>query len=206
MNEPTVRVLVFDVMETLVREPFYREVPEFFGMSLGQLIEAKDPEAWIRFENGEIDEARFLETFFTDRRAFDHQGFRATFQRSYAWIDGMESLLAELKALGVQMHILSNYPVWYRWIEERLQVSRYLPWTFVSSETKVRKPTAEAFRGVATRLGVPPGDLVLIDDRPENCRGARECGWEAVRFTTANALRSELFDHVLRPRDRELGA
>ena len=45
-------VLLFDVMETLVEEPFYRAVPAFFGMELDELVRAKHPSAWAEFELG----------------------------------------------------------------------------------------------------------------------------------------------------------
>ena len=56
---------------------------------------------------------------------------------------------AELRDAGVAMHTLSNYAPWYRQIEQRLGLSRYLPWTFVSCETGSRKPEPQALQ-VAT--------------------------------------------------------
>lgn len=47
-------VLLLDVMGTLVYDPFHRVMPDFFGMSLEQLLDAKHPEAWVRFEHGEM--------------------------------------------------------------------------------------------------------------------------------------------------------
>lgn len=47
-------------------------------------------------------------------------------------MDGTESLLVRLKAAGVEMHAFSNYPVWYRLVEEKLLLSRFLEWSFVS--------------------------------------------------------------------------
>ncbi|XP_048324237.2 flavin mononucleotide hydrolase 1, chloroplatic isoform X2 [Ziziphus jujuba] len=49
-------VLLFDIMSTVVRDPFYEDVPAFFGMSMEELIECKDPNAWIEFEKGWINE------------------------------------------------------------------------------------------------------------------------------------------------------
>jgi hypothetical protein len=53
---------------------------------------------------------------------------------AYEYVDGMQPLLARLSAAGVAMHAMSNYPSWWRHVEAKLQVSRYLPWTFVSCE------------------------------------------------------------------------
>lgn len=46
----------------------------------------------------------------------------------------MEALLERLAAAGIRMHAFSNYPAWWALIEERLGLSRYLQWTFVSCE------------------------------------------------------------------------
>eukprot|EP00268_Persea_americana_P025646 TRINITY_DN24982_c0_g1_i3.p1 TRINITY_DN24982_c0_g1~~TRINITY_DN24982_c0_g1_i3.p1 ORF type:complete len:104 (+),score=28.59 TRINITY_DN24982_c0_g1_i3:34-312(+) len=49
-------ILLFDVMDTLVRDPFYQDVPAFFGMPMKELLETKHPTAWIEFEKGLINE------------------------------------------------------------------------------------------------------------------------------------------------------
>ncbi|KAG2561785.1 hypothetical protein PVAP13_8KG097100 [Panicum virgatum] len=49
-------VLLFDVMDTLVRDPFYHHIPAFFQMSMKELLESKHPTAWSEFEKGLIDE------------------------------------------------------------------------------------------------------------------------------------------------------
>lgn len=46
----------------------------------------------------------------------------------------MEDLLARLNTAGYELHALSNYPSWWRIIEDKLQPSRYLRWTFISCE------------------------------------------------------------------------
>jgi hypothetical protein len=53
---------------------------------------------------------------------------------NYRYLDGMEELLQRLAAGGAHMHAFSNYPEWYRLIEGKLQLSRYLEWTFVSCQ------------------------------------------------------------------------
>ena len=55
-------ILLFDVMDTLVREPFFTDVPAFFGMTLDELFAEKHPTSWIDFEHGRIDEARYFES------------------------------------------------------------------------------------------------------------------------------------------------
>ena len=182
------RVLLLDVMGTLVRDPFYDVVPEFFGMSLDELIAVKHPNAWVRFERDHIDEPQMLAEFFADGRAYDHAGLVTTMKGAYDWLPGIEALLESLSAAGVEMHTLSNYPCWYRYIEDSLTLSRWVRWTFVSCKTGLRKPEPAAYRQALAALGVPPGDAIFVDDREDNCAAARAEGIDAIRFEGADAL------------------
>ncbi len=185
------RILLLDVMDTVVRDP-YRRIPAFFGLPIPELWPLVDRDVWPAFERGEIDEAEFLASFFRDRRTFDHAAFLAMIRDGYRFVDGMEELLAELRAGGVPMHALSNYPSWYERIEEKLAVSRYLPWTFVSCRTGLRKPDPEAYLGAARALGVEPAACTFVDDRDANCAAAEAVGMEAIVFRGADALRRDL--------------
>lgn len=185
-------LLLCDVMDTLVHEPFWREMPAFFGLELAELLALKHPSAWVEFELGRLSEEEFLARFFRDGRRFDHGAFRTAVFGAYRWLPGMEALVAELARAGFALHALSNYPVWYRAIEARLGLARHLAWSFVSCDTGLRKPDPEAFRHAARTLGVAPSDCLLIDDRPENCAAAEGVGLRALHFTGAAELRAEL--------------
>jgi FMN hydrolase / 5-amino-6-(5-phospho-D-ribitylamino)uracil phosphatase len=170
-------------MDTLVRDPFRDVMPAFFGMTLPEMMQAKHPNAWGRFERGELTEQQFLPQFFADGRGFEQQGFCDAIRASYAWLSGMEELLGELAGRGLVMHALSNYPVWYRWIEERLQLSRFLSWRFVSCQLGLCKPDPAIFERVRLELGVEASACLLIDDRRNNCEAASACGMRSVQFT-----------------------
>jgi HAD superfamily hydrolase (TIGR01509 family) len=194
------KAILWDVMDTLVADPFRDAMPGFFGMSLEEMLLQKHPTAWARFERSELAEAEFLASFFTDGRAFDTAGFRACIRGSYRWLEGIEALLTELRESGIPMHTLSNYPEWFAWIEEQLQVSRYVKWTFVSCHTGLRKPDPAAFRLAAQALGLEPGECLFIDDRLRNCEGARGVGMDAIHFEgDVLALRVELTQRGLLP-------
>ena len=93
---------------------------------------------------------------FADERPYATDAFLAAVKDAYRWIDGMQSLLAELRDRSVEMHTLSNYPVWYRVIEEKLELSRYLRWTFVSCLAGVQKPHPEATAWLQRPCSVHP--------------------------------------------------
>lgn len=186
------RILLLDVMGTLVHDPFFVEVPAFLGLTLDELIAVKHPTAWIEFELGRIDEAAFLPRFFQDGRTYDHAGLKRTMRDAYALLDGIPGLLEELGAAGVAMHVLSNYTAWYELIEERVGLSRWVPWTFVSCKTGLRKPDTAAYVHAAAQLQVRPEQCVFVDDRGVNCKAAHEAGMTAIKFRDAGQLRADL--------------
>ena len=185
-------VILFDVMGTLVYNPFEREIPEFFNMTPDELLRQKDPTAWPEFELGVIDEQEYFDRYFRDRRSFDHDRFRKVVAAAYRWIDGACTTLERLADRGHEIHAFSNYPTWYRTIEERLNLSQYLRWTFVSCRTGVRKPSTEAYCGAARSLGLPPSSCLFIDDSHENCHAAEAVGMPAIRFLNMRKLSTEL--------------
>jgi FMN hydrolase / 5-amino-6-(5-phospho-D-ribitylamino)uracil phosphatase len=188
MSQP---VLLFDVMGTLVHDPFYAEIPAFFGMSLEQLIAEKHPTTWGDFERGEFDEEVLAERFFLDGRAWDMPGLKRVMQSAFVWLEGMEELTLELKGRGFELHAFSNYPVWYQLVDAKLRLSRVLEWSCVSCDLGVRKPAAAAYERALARVGHAAVEVLFVDDREVNCAAARECGIASVHFESAEELRAE---------------
>jgi FMN hydrolase / 5-amino-6-(5-phospho-D-ribitylamino)uracil phosphatase len=187
------RVILWDLMDTLVRDPFFTHMAGFFGLTFEQLLREKHPTAWRDFELGHIDEHALYRSFFKDGRAIDGEGLKRCMGAAYAWIDGMDALVAELHARGVEMHLLSNYPPWYRLCVERLGIDRVVQPSFVSCHTGVRKPDAAAYLGACRAIGREPGECLFIDDRAQNCDAAALLGMPALRFEgDVPALRAEL--------------
>lgn len=177
INSP---VLLFDVMNTLVRDPFHEDVPAAFGLTLAELLPLLRGETWIRFELGELTEQEFFTQYFRDGRAFDTRALTSALERGYAWLPDAQSMLSTLKAHGSRMHLFSNYPVWYRRIEAKLGLSRFAPWSFVSCEQGVRKPSPTAFARAQQQLGVAYESIILIDDCAVNCAAAEQLGMRAI--------------------------
>ena len=102
------RVLLLDVMGTLVHDPFYTELPAFFGLGLDELLRQKHPGSWLDYEYGRRGEQAFLDDFFADRRAYDQAGLRRAMFAAYRYLDGILPLLEELRRAGVEMHLVSR--------------------------------------------------------------------------------------------------
>nr|VDD62587.1 unnamed protein product [Brassica oleracea] len=208
-------VLLFDVMDTIVRDPFYQDIPAFFGMPMKELLECKHPTAWIEFEKGLIDEDELARKFFIDGRDFDLEGLKDCIRSGYSYLDGMQELLQTLRDDNFEIHAFTNYPIWfftcfkplsllemtlcvssshlrYNLIEDKLKLSAYLSWTFCSCITGKRKPDPEFYLEVVEHLGVEPCDCVFIDDRPSNVKCAVEIGMRGLCFENADSLRKDL--------------
>ena len=193
------RVLLLDVLDTLVVDPFFKGMhSDVFGFeSMDEFFAAKDNQAYLDFETGAMTEAECFDRYFLDGRAVDVPALRAYLRRKYKFVPKIEPLLAELQALpAVELHVLSNYGPWWTLIEEELALSRYVPWTFVSCQTGVRKPEPAAFQIALDRLGVAPDEVVFVDDSQTNVDAAAALGMRAVRATgDVPALRSALVEH-----------
>lgn len=71
-----------NLQDTLVWDPFYTEMPEFFDMKLPDLLKQKHPSAWPEFERGEIDEDELYRKFFKDGRNINGAGLMRQMVRS----------------------------------------------------------------------------------------------------------------------------
>lgn len=174
--------ILWDIMDTVVRDPFFTHMPGYFGQTFEELVRRLQPGAWVEFELGRLSEEEFFARFFKDRSPIDGPGLKRCMAGGYRWIEGIPELLAELHGRSVAMHALSNYPEWYQLVEERLALSRYLSLSFISCRTGLRKPAPEAFLFACESLGLPPEQCLLIDDRLQNCDAARKVGLSALHF------------------------
>lgn len=65
--------------------------------------------------------------------------------------------------------------------------------TLVNSSTlRIMKPEAGIYQAAAEAVGVPVGDCLFVDDRPENVVGALAVGMPAIRFTGAERFEATL--------------
>ncbi|CAN4105784.1 unnamed protein product [Withania somnifera] len=185
-------ILLFDVMDTIVKDPFYHDVPSFFRMTMKELLECKHPTAWIEFEKGLITEDGLTRKFFKDGRSFDMEGLKICMRRGYSYLGGVEGLLNSLKENGYEIHAFTNYPIWYLMIEDELKLSNYLSWTFCSCKFGKRKPEPDFYLEVVKHLNVEASNCIFVDDRMRNVEAAIELGLKGLHFKNVDLLRKDL--------------
>jgi 2-haloacid dehalogenase len=121
--------------------------------------------------------------------------YRANFALSLrGLVPGTTTILRALYDRGVRLVALTN------WSAETIH---YLPEVFpdvfaffddiiVSGVERVAKPSPEIFQVLARRLGHPIEGVFYVDDSLRNVKAARTAGMDAVHFTDAAALLTEL--------------
>jgi len=92
--------------------------------------------------------------------------------------------MRELKAQGYKIGILTNMPHelaphFKSHFADFIALSET---TVISSEVHLVKPMRAIYDLVRDRLGVAADEICFFDDSEQNCRGAEEAGWRAIRF------------------------
>jgi putative hydrolase of the HAD superfamily len=187
-------VFGFDLMDTLVYDPYREAIESVTGIAFDQLRALRDPEAWPAFELGQIDGDEYARRYFKNRAvpALDFAALQAAMFARYRLLEGMEPLLERL-AGDHQICIMSNYNrPWYEEVRARFALDRYVSAHYPSFEIGARKPEPRYFQSVLERLSIPASALVFIDDRAVNVQAAREAGITAIRFESSSQLAEEL--------------
>jgi len=97
--------------------------------------------------------------------------------------------LATLRTKGMQAFLATNQEhARAQYLMATLGLAAHVDGCFYSAEIGHRKPQPRFFQIVALRVGLPPGNLLLIDDAEDNVSAARAEGWHAARWTADQGL------------------
>ncbi|KAL5566736.1 hypothetical protein UlMin_029900 [Ulmus minor] len=88
-------------------------------------------------------------------------GLKDCMKKGYSYLEGVEELLCSLRQKNYEMHTFTNYPIWYEMIEDKLQISRYLSWTFCSCKNGKRKPDPDFYLDALEHLEVDPANYIF---------------------------------------------
>lgn len=196
-----IRNIIFDFGKVLVDYDF----PQFFAMlreenphheafdEFMQLV--LDEDTYQALDKGERPFAEYVAMYKQQhpRCADLIDAFDKRFQEIVLGeIDGMRSLLEDLKQRGYRLLGLSNwstkvydtmriYPI-FELLEDRV----------LSCEEHLLKPDAAIYQCALQRFGIEPEETVFIDDRIENAEGAKAVGIDGIAFENPTQLRKAL--------------
>lgn len=112
-----------------------------------------------------------------------------------SWLHLSEEVVAIHAGLvdrGIPTALFSNAPVSIAAAIDELPELSAMKGRCYSCRIHLAKPDPTAYHTVCRDLGVAPETVIMVDDRPVNCEGARSTGMQAIRFRNPSQLRADL--------------
>jgi HAD superfamily hydrolase (TIGR01509 family) len=192
-RQRVIDVVCFDLMDTVIRDPYREALRAGAGMPLRSLGPLRDPTVWPAFERGEIDEAELARRYFVEGSGarLDMVAFHRERRAGYAFLPGMREMLIALEG-RVRRVAASNYPRWIDELSRDFAFDVLFDVRVVSCDVGVRKPDPAFYEKVIEASRAPAERCLFVDDRPENCAAAERHGMRAHAFVDAATLRLEL--------------
>ena len=150
---------------------------------------------WGEFDRGAVSPAEVVQRIAqrTGLAADEVQSVVAAGAASLQPIPAALNLMNQLRQPGQPMFFLSNMPAPYaEHLEREHAFVRDFDDGVFSSRVKLIKPDPAIFALAAQRFGLPPAELVFVDDVPANVAAAQAAGWQAVLFSDAAQCEREL--------------
>ena len=121
-----------------------------------------------------------------------HELWVADFRGWLSINPGIIEMLADLKAGGTRLALLSNAGPDYGSYFRAGPLGDFFAACYVSGELGLLKPQPEIYRHALDDLGVSAAEAVFIDNREANVRGAEALGITGHLFTDVTGLRAFL--------------
>lgn len=110
----------------------------------------------------------------------------------------MVRLIKKLKK-NYKVFLFSNYVAeLLRTILEKQQIVNLFDEIIISSDHKLKKPDPEFFKILKAKASVRESEILFIDDRLENVKGAVETGINSVQFIDYKKLLKDLKEHNIK--------
>jgi HAD superfamily hydrolase (TIGR01509 family) len=155
---------------------------------------------WGDFDRGEVEIPVLVERIAarTGLAEAEVQAVVDAAPASLTPLAGTVALIERLRAAGRRLHFLSNMPAPFA---EHLERSHeFMGWFHggvFSSRVKVNKPERAIYDHALRQVGLPPAQVLFIDDHGPNVDAARALGWQAVQFVGHEPLEQALQERGL---------
>lgn len=202
-SRPKIEAVIFDIGGVLVEADLERYLvygARVFNCRPEQLQEVAQP-FLIQLECGFMTSAMFWESValeldkrgwgkYVPGRKFD--GFwkgllRDTIKINHPLIDLLPRIQRRA-SLGALSNTIDEHAEYL----EKLGVYKLFRQTVLSFQVGMRKPDPVMYKLIASRLNVPIGKCLLIDDSPINTEGALKAGMRAHEYHSLEDLASDL--------------
>lgn len=197
---PTQPVIIFDLGKVLLDFDYSLAAQKIRARSVNPPAEA-DLFAGLApvladYETGLITRERF---YATVRAAVSFQGspaeFADYFAKIFAPIAPMIALHAALRQAGYRTYIFSNTnDLAIEHVRRDFPFFQHFDGHILSYEVKAMKPQPAIYEAMELMSGHKGGDLIYLDDRPENIDAGAARGWRTILHETPEKTRAALLD------------
>ncbi len=179
--------IVFDLGGVVFARDPRKFEPEFIKF-FSYIMLPQIPRFWEEYDRGVVSYERVVsdlaEYNSCDRELADKNLRRSILTQEE--IPATKALIAELKAAGYKLYVLSNMSLEFIEFLRKTDVYKYFDGEVVSCEEHVVKPDAEIYKRLVDMYSLNEGETMFIDDRKENVEAARNQGWEGFNFNPRN--------------------
>ena len=179
--------IVFDLGGVVFARDPRKFKPEFIKF-FSYIMLPQMPRFWEEYDRGVVSYEQVVsdlaEYNSCDRELADKNLRRSILTQEE--IPATKALIAELKAAGYKLYVLSNMSLEFIEFLRKTDVYKYFDGEVVSCEEHVVKPDAEIYKRLVDRYSLNEGETMFIDDRKENVEAARNQGWEGFNFNPRN--------------------
>jgi FMN phosphatase YigB (HAD superfamily) len=148
----------------------------------------------LEYECGRLTRAEFFDAV---RQAVDFRGdldeFGGYFADIFSELPAMTSLQARLRARGHPSYIFSNTnDLAIEHVRRKFPFFTNFDGYILSYEVGAMKPDSTIYEAMEALCGRTGGDLVYLDDRPENIAAGAARGWRAILHESPEATQRAL--------------
>ena len=90
---------------------------------------------------------------------------------------------------------LTNTEIEVAEINKTLGLFKYFEKAYLSTEIGIKKPDVDIYNYLLADIKCSPGEVVFIDDKPENVKSAESVGINAIQFVDINQLKKDLSEY-----------
>lgn len=179
--------IVFDLGGVVFARDPRKFEPEFIKF-FSYIMLPQMPRFWEEYDRGVVSYEQVVsdlaEYNSCDRELADKNLRRSILTQEE--IPATKALIAELKAAGYKLYVLSNMSLEFIEFLRKTDVYKYFDGEVVSCEEHVVKPDTEIYKRLVDRYSLSEQETLFIDDRKENVEAARNQGWEGFNFNPRN--------------------
>lgn len=199
MPKPEIKAVIFDLGGVVIDwsdDIVYRKAAKISGLPFEKLRKVAEREKQS-FMQGEFSESEFWRRVLKKSGRHDHilrkldRLWYKEYKKNAKLNRDVINIIRKLSG-RYSLGVISNLNVVHDAVNRKRKYYRYLKHRVLSYKAGVTKPDIRIYRLAAKKVRCKPRQCLFIDDKPENVKGARKAGMNAIRYKDVAQLKKDL--------------